>query len=406
MTRSQASRQRRQAARLADLERELAAARLSAATSVAVASGATRSKKSKNRPRRRGAGRGRGQVGSVVERRASGNDIIGSVTMQTASAHSGAGILHAPINPRNFPGTRFYQESKLWTRWRPVSLKVRLVSGASQLVVGRCGLGWHADPKVDFPTGQSGVVRFGTLRPGKSGHPSDLSEISIPSGMRNSSQTWYIIEGEPEDSDHGTLIALVLSSLGAMTGTSAITFQVELDWTVEFSGPDVESAEGTAETIYADSGYENYFTTSVSDWAAGQKLTLKHSSGGYAALFSDARPGIVYELDPKAVLKAYTSATAQANVKYGVRIPNYYEAALAVFVDLKKAQDFASSGDSTHCMTYHSAGGYVSPSNPAWTEVTSSASGFALRLNHRDRTRSAPRPVAPALAGDWVVAEA
>jgi hypothetical protein len=185
------------------------------------------------------------------------------------------------------------------------------------------------------------------------------------------------MSGEPDDSDHGTLFAILMASLTTTTGHQ--TFQVELDWSVEFSGPDIQSSGSEVETIYADDSYTPYFTDSVNDWAGGLKLTLKHKEGGNVVPFEDARPGSIYMIDAKAKLNIKTAAS-DLQAKYGVRIANYYSPGLAVFDTIEKAKKYAKSGDSNDCMDFKSAGDWVVPENPAWS--LSSSARFAQVLGN------------------------
>jgi hypothetical protein len=304
-----------------------------------------------------------------------GSDILANISL-SGDSKAGAGILKATLNPRSFPGTRIYQESLLWTRWRPLSLRVRLVSGATSLVIGRMALGWSADSRDIMPSGMAGIVKMGTLRPHMTTLLSQTCEIVIPSRRVDVSRQWYLMSGEPDDSDHGTLFAILMASLSTTTGTQ--TFQVELDWSVEFSGPDIQSTGSETETIYADDSYTPFFTDSVNDWASGGRLTLKHKEGGGVVPFPDARPGSIYKLDSKAKLTYKISGKSDGRISYGVRIANYYVPGLAVFDTIEGAKKYASSGDSNDCLAYSSAGDWVTPENPAWS--LSSSARFASVL--------------------------
>lgn len=394
MTRKPASRQKRLLARLAVLESSLPMARPQPTIPIANSS-------SRNRKKRRGVrtavGESAGRAGA--SRRVSGSDIVASVSVASATP-AGAGILHASLNPRNFPGTRLYQESQLWTRWRPLSLRFRLVSSASPLVVGRMALGWHSDPRENFPTGEAGIIRMGTLRPHLTSHPSQPIEISVPSGIENTSQRWYVMDGEASDADHGTLIALVMSALSASTGS--LTFQVELNWTVEFEGPDIQLGSKAQTTIYADDGYTPYFTDSVSDWASGTRLTLKHAAGGGVVPFPKAESGVVYKLDDSASLTYYKdTGSTKGNVKFAVRIANYYVPGLAMFEEESQAKAYLSGFDTSKVLEYKKAGDWVTPENPAWS-ATSSSSAFASVLG-RMRGLSLTPVSSPSGEGSWEV---
>jgi len=263
-----------------------------------------------------------------------------------------------------------------------------------------------ADPTEDFPVGETGIRKMGSLVPHKVDHLFREVSISIPSGLENTQKRWLNLR-ESENENHGSLVALLMAS--ATSAEGSITFQVELDWTVEFSSPDLPTLEVDTD-IYCQAGYEGYFTDSVSDWAGGTKLTLKHKEGGSAVPFPDAEPGIVYQLHPKATLY-YTNQSGgeESRIGYGVRIPNYPIPAFAVFDrdpasdGLSRATAFAHSGDSNFCTPYKAAGkASISPDNPPWSQriiLRASAKEsneipvdlrFSQRIGHQPKSSPAP----------------
>lgn len=308
-------------------------------------------------------------VGPQPSRRVAGTDMLGLVTV-TAPGAVGLPLLEAPLNPGNFASTRFQAEAALWNRWRPLRLNLRIVPSAGTFINGMYTAGWNANPVERLGSADGAVRQLSTYRPNATSHVSKQLVLSIPC---EASQRWYVLGKEVADSTHGVVHAVMSSQLTGVTTGSQVSLYVHLDWEVEFSGPDLPSVSSGSH-IYARSGYEGYHTTSVSDWAAGKCLTLKERAGGNAVPFDDAEPGVVYKLDPAAKLQYLKDAAGnKSNIKYGVRIPNYYSPAIAVFEEEAKAKAFASTGDSANCLTYHGAGPAVSPDNPAWAAQSVSA---------------------------------
>lgn len=318
---------------------------------------------------RRGRGRGflsttnlRTQAGCT----STGNDIV-DIKSIIKTADAGYIIFSYDINPLLFPGTRFAAEAKLWERWRPLSLRLEIISSASTLTCGSYVVGWSASPFLNLVQGVAAITTVSTMRPSASAHISTVLALSIPC---DTTQKWYFVQGMTEDSTHGSFHAVLSAALGNITDLSKIALTIRLIWRVQFEGPTIPSAvEQTA--VYADSGWEGYFTDSVSDWASGQRLTLKMHTGGSAVPFSSAKTGVVYKLDSIASLKYYKDNTSEGDIKYAVRIKGYYLAAFAVFSTITAAKKYIKSGDANDCLLYYKAGSAsVTPSNPAWFEET------------------------------------
>jgi len=399
--------------RLANLEKELASARLSPATSGAktVSSPQRRKKKSSNRKSSR-----QSKVG-LGSRREAGTDVLASVTI-AADSKDGSGIVNMGLSPINFPGTRWNQVSRLWARWRPVSLRLRLVSGASAMTSGRHGIGWVGDPTEDYPVGSAGVTNLTTLVPHQIKHVYEDATIQVPSGLEYTQKRWLELRGSQSD-NHGTVIALLVSSLTSSTGS--VSFQVHLDWVCEFDSPDITPVTTPPDYIQCEDGWEGYFTDSISDWASGTKLTLKFATGGKAVPFRGIKPNTIYQIDPRAKLPYYYGTNSKAEIKYGVQIKSYTPTptAMAMFADLDQAKNYVTSGDTFYCLTYTKAGEAVVPKNPAWypiwtgelpnnVESFSQPKGFAFVTGHKPAEQLPPLLPRPETIdpqqGDWFLA--
>jgi hypothetical protein len=235
-----------------------------------------------------------------------------------------------------------------------------------------------------MPDGEGALRKLGTFSVNKQAHVSQPVTMSIPC---DAARKWYdISEGDPSSSDsvHGLAVAILSAPVNNITGSIGFTFH--LKWTVRFSGPDIESTAETGSLVYADPGYENYFTDSTSDWAGGNKLTLKHSEGGNAVRFSGAAAGVVYELDSHASLLAYSNAalSTTTRVKWAVVAKDYTNGVIfVVFNEKVKAQKYIKDGDLASALPYYGAGPYVVPENPAWTPLSSAALDFRIRRADR-----------------------
>lgn len=302
--------------------------------------------------------------GTPLSRVASGKDVIAVFEVGNTSP-IGTVLTQVTINPQTFAGTRLAQEASLWTRWRPERMEVIVTSSAGFMITGSYILGWTADANEAFVSGPNAVVRIGALVPSSTSFIGQMSRLIIPAGTV---QRWlYTNTQEPDDSYHGKLVIALASQLGTIA-SGKVAMTVTLNWRVAFQGPRLIGAQ-TNQTIYAESDYSGYHTTSTSDWAAGAKLSLKQHAGGGLVPFPLARPQTVYKLDSQANLQYYKTSTELSKVHYGVLIPNFSTKALAVFEDKDKANKFATTGDSTHCLDYRAAGPVVEPDNPAWVEV-------------------------------------
>lgn len=244
-------------------------------------------------------------------------------------------------------------------------MAITVASSAGFMITGSYMVGWTGDSAESFQSGPGVIPRVGALVPSVTSFVGANSTLSIPC---DTVQKWlYTSTQESDDSVHGKIVIVLNGSLGTIT-SGKITLTVTLTWRCAFEYPRLTGAQ-VSQTIYAESDYAGYFTTSTSDWAAGTKLSLKQHSGGSLVPFPRARPQTVYQLDPQASLSYYASATSKDKVAYGVLIPNFSVKAFAVFKDKDKAKKFAQSGDSSYCLPYYAAGPIVEPDNPAWTEV-------------------------------------
>lgn len=318
---------------------------------------------------------GRGALGSSA-RVETGCELLDVASIPAASV-VGTRLFSYALNPRSMSGSRLASLAVLWQRWRPHSLALEVTPAASYTTSGSYLVGWAADPRYDMGAGVEGVRAVMALQVSRQAHISQPVVISIPS---ETVQRWlYVDPSEAEDATHGVVVGLLAAPIGNLTATSAVSLTIKLRWTIAFEGQTLPRMSEFG-TIYAEDDYTPYFTDSVSDWAGGDRLTLKHKEGGSVVYFPKIHSGVVYKLDPGAQLKYYTSATATAKIAYGVKILNYYTLAMAVFADLDDAKAYASTGDTEKCLKYYKAGDWVVPNNPAWSFKSSSAESVSVSV--------------------------
>jgi hypothetical protein len=147
-----------------------------------------------------------------------------------------------------------------------------------------------------------------------------------------------------------------------------------LDWTVQFESPDSQDPDDV--NVYADRGYENYYTNSVGDWLEGKALSLKVSAGGNLVPFSNAPIGHIFKLSSGATLKAFANATETTPsvvITHAALVRNYYRKAFAVFDSEEKAKAY-HQGDDTKVLVFYKPGGAITPANPAWEPIAVASS--------------------------------
>lgn len=167
----------------------------------------------------------------------SGTDLIHVKAIDLTNNNSvtmGDVVMDFGINPRHFIGSRLCQESNLWSRWKPVSLKVRAVPSATSLVAGSYVMGWSANPSESFRNGILAIQKTSSLVPNRAGHISTALEFNVP---LETSRKWYMCQGPPDDSSHGKLVAVLTAPIsGYNQGKIGLSFY--LDWKIAFEGPD------------------------------------------------------------------------------------------------------------------------------------------------------------------------
>lgn len=318
-----------------------------------------------------------------------GSDLIGQATLQDTTP-VGTLILAWDINPNTLAGTRVHQFGQVFTRWRPRRLCVTLVPGAGNYTPGSYAMGWVADPKFSLGSADSRTQRVVALRPSLLASFGASRSLNIPC---DTTQKWYMCDPSlGAESDHG----MVVCCLAARCGGQNISVNIRLDWTVEFSSPDMPSATEDLE-IYPDPDWIPIFTDSVSDWASGTKLTFKAHYGGSVVPFVGIRDNVVYK-PTKGVTVPYVKAdNTTANCEFFARIGGaLYPNGLACFATEQDAKDYLKNRDTAKVIAFKSAGGFVTPQLPTFkgSEVEAEA---LISLRHTIKTPSAVPRSSPSL---------
>lgn len=285
----------------------------------------------------------------------SGVDLVSTMLLKEAQP-VGSVVLNLPLGPASLAPSRWRNESALWSRWRPRSLRATVVGSGAATTFGSVCLAWCPD-STWVPTGNSSdYMRAAALRPSVTMRLHESKVLSIPS---DSATKWYYCDGLRDISNHGCLIAVVASPPGGYTGACGVT--VTLDWSVQFEGVEMpgESA-AIADTIMPDSGWTNLFTTSDSSFDS-TILTFKMHSGGNMAPFSAAREDHVYVPSPGTRVMYYDRTGKLLAGKYFVKL-RFTTPGLGLVATRQDAADYISSADASKLLTYKLAGPVSTPS--------------------------------------------
>ncbi len=307
----------------------------------------------------------------------SGNDLLATVSVPMGS-EVGTVICELRINPHSFPNTSLYSFAQLYSNWHPGrKLKVIVQPSAGTTVSGSYMLGWTMDSQMDLVPGAAALRTIATFERRAMAKIYERKEMMIP---LRTVQKLLFCDASKEDSDQGKIYVVLTSALGSLTAESKVSFNVYLEYDIDFENrlatPEVESP-----FIYPAQGYESYFTDSGDGVT---HLSLKAKEGGSLVPFHSSRAGKVYMFMGSSLLycrEGQSSSTADGPIKYAVRIQSRDDGAMYVFDDLNKAQQYASSGDTAHCLPYYAAGPWVDPTGAGFKEVESAPTVFTLYTN-------------------------
>jgi hypothetical protein len=274
------------------------------------------------------------------------------------------------LNPSRLRGTRFSQESTLWSRWRPNKLTIRVVTSAGTFVSGSYMIGWSATQET-VHAGLEAIRRVATFVPNQQAQVAQNVSITIPcTGPSAPAQRWLFVDPhQVDESSHGALFLVCAAPLANLKGS--ISLSLHLDWEVQFSNPDIET-DVVKRAVYARDGWSPYHVTSDGDWKSGKYYGLKATAGGDMVPFDYSTPGEVYELDASAKMAMRVNDKILAEVGFGVVIHDspYPYHSFTVFPrgdsGRNWAEKYAASPDDNYLYNYVEAGLPITPTNPAW----------------------------------------
>lgn len=315
----------------------------------------------------------------------SGSDILGIINISSGT-NPGRSLFSRPINPSSMDETRLKQISKLYSRWRPKSLSLVINGSGSATTFGSVAVGWVADSGTALAgSDPSNVQRVMACRPSKMCRLNQSSTLRIPC---DTTRKWYVANGTPDDAEHGKIAVVVAATTGGYTGSTSFT--VQLNWTVEFEGAELQTVE-SEEFIYPDVGYSELFTTSDSSWNSNV-LTLKMHHGGSMVPFSSAHPGHIYKPAPGTIVKYYLEdKTTLRDALWFAIVQGYQTPGIVMFASRADAQTYIRTGDTAKCLKYFTQGPVATPSRPAFeisdaeTVSVSEREAYESRLKHLER---------------------
>lgn len=335
-----------------------------------VASAHQQAKQQKRKPRARG-GRKATTAGGSLSLSSAGSDIIATLSL-ISGTKAGTVLYSRAVTPHNFPSTRLWTESALWSRWKPTSLQVRVDGAGASTTFGAILLGWVADPSYPVRSGVQTVNVVGAMRPHTLIKLNSTGVINIPPTM---ARTWYEHEGAVETSSHGSIVAVAASDCGGYTGTLSMT--LTLNWAVVFNGPEITLATSSPSKIHPDSGWSGLFTTSDGSWDSN-RLTFKMTHGGNMVPFSAAAPGAVYSPATGTKVLYVKEDKSTGECKFFSLVVGYETPGLVLHATYADAVAYQQSGDATKILPYVDSSDKTTPDVPQFEMVTSDSSEVLL----------------------------
>nr|WPV03029.1 putative capsid precursor [buhirugu virus 7] len=173
-------------------------------------------------------------IDSRAQLTASGRDLLEVISI-APDAQAGTAVMRQPFHLSSLAGTRLQSLGKLYGRWRPNRLLLRINSAASAMTNGAVLIGWSPTPA---PTEGEGItLRWLSALPHMRNLPlkSGNLTLSLPTQTK---QRWLMNTRDPtEENTHGYLYAMVLAPPNA---TSAVAVSIQLEWVITFSEPQQE----------------------------------------------------------------------------------------------------------------------------------------------------------------------
>lgn len=294
--------------------------------------------------------------GSMPKITMSGSDIIGNVSVKNNTS-VGRVLFTVPISPAALVDTRLKQISRLYSRWRPLSLSLNVIGSGSSTTFGSLAVGWLPDSSNQIiGTDSSNVQRVMACRPSRMVRMNQTTTLRIPP---ETNRKWYVVQGPPDDSHHGSIVVACAAQTGGYTGLT--TFSLQLTWRAEFEGAELETS-ATDEYITPDAGYVDLFTTSDGSWNSGI-LTLKQHHGGSMVPFSAAHPAKVYIPAGNTQVPYYLEDEKTLKyAKWFAVVQGYSTPGFVMFSSRDDALNYIQTGNTDKCLKYYTQGPVCTPS--------------------------------------------
>lgn len=294
-------------------------------------------------------------TGSIPGMVSSGSDLLASCSL---SSNSGTGtvLLNLPLGPAHITPSRFRNESVLWSRWRPRSLRLSIVGSGASTTFGSVCVAWNPD-EIWVPTqSASDFMRVAAMRPSVTMRLHESRVLTIPTETLTK---WYQCDGLPDISAHGSVVVVVAARAGGFSGS--LNLNITLDWVVQFQGIEMPGESATiTDVIMPDSGWTNLFTTSDGSFNA-DRLTFKMHSGGDMAPFSAAREDHVYTVSGETKVYYYDESGAERYCTWFAKVQRFSVPGLLLFASRADAVAYITSGDVTKALKYVKASKLATP---------------------------------------------
>lgn len=304
----------------------------------------------------------------------SGHEVLKTIGV-SSNTRAGTLLYTLMLSPKHMPRTRIHAESTLWTRWKPVSLRVTLVGSGSATTYGSALIGWISDPTYRISNNaDAAIAQLGAMQVRQIVRVNGTVSLTLPT---NITRKWLMTSGTSTDEDeycHGSLHVIASADIGGFTGR--MSFQVELDWAISWDGQVVgfADADPTLHFIRPDAGWSNIFTTSDGSYDS-TILTFKMHHGGDMVPFTEAQDGVVYTVDGTSTMVYYYGSDGKKRTcRFFVRIRGYATPGLALCSTMDDAVAYYKSGDTSKLLKYYAAGDPTTPAIPTFAPVPATLS--------------------------------
>ncbi|APG76968.1 hypothetical protein [Hubei permutotetra-like virus 5] len=334
--------------------------------------------KTTKRTNRRNRNRRLGAVNNQLGKQTSvGHDLIGIYPVKK-DMKPGTIVAYHVLSPQHMVPSRLNTEAALFSRWKPLSLKVTVTNSGAFTTFGALTVAWCPDPTISHRAENSvQLARISSFRPSKVVRLNNSVVLNIPTEMPTK---WYHCDGIPELTSHGTLVIMVSAQTGGFDGFLSST--VHLEWRVQFEGIEMPAVIDAAEILRPDPGWNPPFFTTSDGGYDGSRLILKEHPGGDMVFFSAGRYDTIYgPADGEPPIYAHLENGSSTEVKHFAIVQNYVHKGLACFNSLEEARSYVLTGSPDKIMRYIKAGDYSNISKFKIIEVPKSVTQIQAEID-------------------------